>query len=489
LEAGKEIGPYRLLFRLGRGGMGEVWAAERAGSAGFSKFVALKLLEAPSFEKTSVVMFVDEAKASAALSHPAIVPTTDFGSDGALVYIAMELVRGPSLNQLIGRLAQGQQRMPPALVCHIGERIASALDHGYRALKLVHRDVSPQNILIDRSGIVRLADFGIAQTAIQEHRTNTGVFRGKPGYLSPEQILGRHLDDKSDLFALGVVLYECAASARLFGRETIEDSMDAALHDVPVSLAARVPGFPDPLWRAISRSLEKEPARRARSAAELASELTEIGKTLPGWTTTSRDLGELVARLFPEAELDIDSKIRDALLGFEETAASKTRTVTERQSERFLDEPPPAPMRPWVLGSGIAIALAGAAMWMGTRETIEPAPALEVIEPAKPPPITVRAKTAVEPDAGVVVEIPRPPPPPKRAPIPIAIDAGVVVKVDPKVRVRAVIRRLELIDPKAAGRHKAAYAEVVASGDEAKLEAFAAELERELSDRIPPDRP
>ncbi|MCK6552716.1 serine/threonine protein kinase, partial [Myxococcota bacterium] len=326
VEAGRELGGHRLLVRLGRGGMGEVWAAERIGPIGFSKLVALKLLPAPDLDANTAVMFLDEARIAGGLTHPAIVPTLDVGRDGALVWIAMELVRGPSLNLLLERLAARHTTMAPALVAHVGERIASAIDHafhdardGARRMAVVHRDVSPQNVLVDGTGRVLLSDFGIARSTVQSHHTAGGVFRGKPSYASPEQISGRALDDRSDLFSLGVVLWECATSRRLFGRKTADASADAVLTHVPKPLVALVPGFPEPLARVIDRMLAKDPGARYATAGDAARALADVSRTLSGGTGSTEALTALVRELARDVTDALDAKLDDARLQLADT--------------------------------------------------------------------------------------------------------------------------------------------------------------------------
>src|SRR5262249_38652848 len=140
-------------------------------------------------------MFFDEAKAASSLQHAAIVPTVDLGRDGEVLFIAMDLVRGPSLTALLQRLVINKRTMSPAIVAYIGTQLATALDYAHeratfegKKLKLIHRDVSPHNVLLDLAGNVRLTDFGVARTAIQEHESHVGTVRGKPSYMAPEQV-------------------------------------------------------------------------------------------------------------------------------------------------------------------------------------------------------------------------------------------------------------------------------------------------------------
>ncbi len=291
LTTGQMIGPYRLLFRLGKGGMGEVWAAQRSGGLGTERFVALKLLRGVSRDSNAAIMFFDEGRAASQLQHSAIVPTLDLGQYGNTFYIAMGLVRGPSLTALLQKLAthEAKPRVPPSVVAFIGERLASGLDYAYnrasvqgKLLRLVHRDISPHNVLVDEAqGQVLLTDFGVARTTVQDHESRVGTVRGKPSYMAPEQVQGLAIDGRTDIFALGIVLYEAACVKRLFGRSNPIKSMEAVVNYEPKPLPTLVPDFPEPLWRVIARCLEKDPARRYASAGELSRALAEVRARLP----------------------------------------------------------------------------------------------------------------------------------------------------------------------------------------------------------------
>lgn len=301
--------------------MGEVWAAGRShAELGFQKLVALKVLRTRDLQSNAAVMFFDEAKAASALHHAAIVNTTDLGQDGDLLYIAMDLVRGPSLTALLQRLVITQNRMPAAVVAHIGILISSALDYSHdralvngHPLKLVHRDVSPHNVLIDLNGSVRLTDFGVARTAIQDHESRVGTVRGKPSYMAPEQVVGGKIDARTDLFALGIVLYECSCLKRLFGRSQPVKSMDAVMKHEPKPLPQLVPDYPETLWAVIRKALQKDPRQRFQSASEMCEALTNAANALDEFDSASRNLVQLVGKVFEADAFDTDARVREAL--------------------------------------------------------------------------------------------------------------------------------------------------------------------------------
>jgi serine/threonine protein kinase len=320
VRAGAFVGPYQVLFRLGKGGMGEVWAAARSREdLNFRSVCALKILRTRELTSNAAKMFFDEAKAAAALDHQSIVQTFDLGRDSDLLYIAMDLVRGPSLTALLQRLVIHRTRVPPIAVAHIGIQLASALDyaqtrasHEGKLLRLIHRDISPHNVLLDLSGTVRLTDFGVARTAIQDHESRVGTVRGKPSYMAPEQVMGEHIDARTDLFALGTVLHETASLRRLFGRSSPLKSMDAVLHHAPPRLTDTVPGFPEALAEVIHRALEKDPKQRFQSAAEMLKALMTTSRALGG--TGDRSLVELIDKNFEAGTFSIDAKVEEALV-------------------------------------------------------------------------------------------------------------------------------------------------------------------------------
>jgi eukaryotic-like serine/threonine-protein kinase len=322
LEPGLLVdGRYQLLFRLGKGGMGEVWAAAHSQSAlGFSKTVALKVLRTEEMTSNSAKMFFDEANAASALQHAAIVSTTDLGRDGDILFIAMELVRGPSLTAVLQRLVINKRAMSPALVGHLGVQIASALDfaqarasHQGQLLKLVHRDISPHNVLVDLNGSVKLTDFGVARTTIQSHESHVGTVRGKPSYMAPEQVVGGDIDARTDLFALGIVLYESACLKRLFGRSNPVKSMDAVLKHEPKSLLELMPDFPPKLWAVIDKALKKDPNQRYQSAHEMLDALNDACRGLEGYSSAPRDFVALIDKNFDPGAFDIDGRVQVAM--------------------------------------------------------------------------------------------------------------------------------------------------------------------------------
>ena len=278
------LGPYELLERLATGGMAEVYLARRAGPHGFAKLVAVKrILPQLASDSDFVAMFVDEARVTARLAHPNIVQVFDFGEQEGELYMAMEYVDGTTGARLIRAAAARNEDIPLEVSLHVALSVLRGLEYAHNArdengkpLFLVHRDVSPGNVLIDRSGAVKLTDFGIARAAEFERRTDVGQLKGKLGYMSPEQVVGRELDARSDLFTLGIVLAEMVTVRPLFsgGRE-----LDVLLRirDADVSAIDRNAGrVPDDVRAVLYRALSKEPAMRFPSASAFAEALEDV---------------------------------------------------------------------------------------------------------------------------------------------------------------------------------------------------------------------
>jgi serine/threonine-protein kinase len=316
-QVAQRIGKYQLVKKLAVGGMGEVWLARQRGPAGFEKLVVVKtLLKHLKEDQEFVNMFFDEARIAAVLSHPNIAQIYDLGEDQGEYYIAMEYVHGASLRDVLVTALEQGSGMPLALKVRVIADAAAALDFAHQAktpagqpLDLIHRDVSPQNILIGMNGAVKLIDFGVAKAANKLVRTATGIIKGKYAYMSPEQAYGKPLDGRSDVFGLGIVLWEILCVDRLFKRdnetETLQAVVGAPIH--PPSMHDRsVPKSLDPI---VMKALSRELSGRYESAGAFQ-------KALEGWLqkqrlpATSAHLAAFMKGLFPH---DVELKPLDEL--------------------------------------------------------------------------------------------------------------------------------------------------------------------------------
>lgn len=280
---GTRIGRYEILRRLAVGGMAEVLLARVRGPAGFEKRVVLKCV-LPQFvnDPEFLTMFLDEARLVASLNHPNIAEVHDVGSDGETTYIAMEYVEGADVRTVLKTLRARNEKMPLEHVLTIASAVCAGLHAAHdkrtaegQPLGIVHRDVSPSNVMVSFEGGVKLVDFGIAKWDARNVRTRSGLLKGKSAYMSPEQCMGLELDRRSDLFAVGILLHEMVTGQPLFKAENDYAAMCKVVRDeVPPPSAMRT--IPPALETTILRALARRPEDRFQTADELALALEQI---------------------------------------------------------------------------------------------------------------------------------------------------------------------------------------------------------------------
>lgn len=275
---------YEPIARLGAGGMAEVFLARQHGPEGFQKDVVLKrILPDLSVNPQFTDLFLQEARLAAGVSHPNVIQIFDLGRDADGFYIAMEYVKGWDLRELLRAAKKGRGRVPWPIACRVIADICAGLQAAHRGtdpdgrpLCIVHGDVSPQNILVSADGVVKIADFGVARVTSSLVPDEEGSFRGKYAYASPEQIQGLDalVGPPSDIFAAGIVLYECLAGRHPFRQARQVDTMRAIVLDVPPQLSTE--GMPPQLSAVIEQALAKDPVERQASAADLAMQLETL---------------------------------------------------------------------------------------------------------------------------------------------------------------------------------------------------------------------
>ncbi len=304
--AARSFGPYQLERRLGMGGMAETFEAVRLGPGGFEQRVCIKRI-LPSLEQDAefVRLFLEEARVAARLRHANIVQVIDFGVAEGSHYLALELVHGCDLRALVraekaraaalGGAAQGgaAQGLTSGLVAFVAQELAVALEvaHG-GAEAIVHRDISPSNVLLSTAGEVKLSDFGIARAMSNHDATATRTVKGKVPYMAPEYALRGVVDRRIDLFALGVLLYECLAGVRPFDGANEFDTLSNLEQGAHVPLRERCPSAPAVLVDLVERLISADPAQRPQSATAVLDALVEVAPP----PTARRILGELVRR-------------------------------------------------------------------------------------------------------------------------------------------------------------------------------------------------
>jgi serine/threonine protein kinase len=292
LAAGAKLDRYEILARLAAGGMATVYVARVQAVAGFERLVAIKVLHQNlAHEDEFIRMFLDEARLAASIRHPNVVSTIDISDSkeaGCGYFIVMEYIEGDHLGALLAGAHKSDERLALPVALRIvadalgGLGAAHALcDDTGKSLQLVHRDVSPHNILVGRDGVVRLTDFGVAKAEDRLTHTRDGQVKGKLAYMAPEQASSGATDARSDLFSMGVILWECVTGQRLFRAETTAATLHKLMH-APIALPSSIDPALAPLDPLLAKALAREPAERFQNAEELVRAIEEIAPAVGG---------------------------------------------------------------------------------------------------------------------------------------------------------------------------------------------------------------
>ncbi len=307
----ERFGNYEILRRIAAGGMAEVFLAKQTGLGGFERLVCIKRILPHLGEQDDFIkMFQDEARIAANLIHPNIAQIYDIGEVHDSYYIAMEYVRGEDLRRIYNQEVARGRAMPLEPAAQIVMGAAAALDYAHRQttidgrpLGIVHRDISPQNILVTYDGHVKLVDFGVAKAAGKMTETRTGVLKGKYSYMSPEQASGDPIDGRTDIFALGITLYEVTTGVRLFKRDNEIETLHAVIECNVTPPSQILPGYDDELEAIIMRALAFDPDNRWGTAGDVAQQL-EAWLIRRGHPTGASSLGGYMQDLFAEKLAD-----------------------------------------------------------------------------------------------------------------------------------------------------------------------------------------
>ncbi len=308
-DAAPSFGRYTLLHRLARGGMGEIFVARAEGIEGVegtSRLCVIKTIRSNLASDPELVeRFLAEVRVLATLSHGNLVPVYDVGRVGDTFYIAMEYVAGKDLHQLLRRVREQGERFPLPLALYIAREMANGLAYAHRprtgSVGLVHRDASPQNSLLSFEGEVKLIDFGLALGGHGRPTTREGVVLGKLCYISPEQARAEALDRRTDIYSLGLVLFEMLVGEPFFNQPTVDEVMQHVACPRPEPPSARQPEIPEEVDEICLRALAANREERYSSAEELRDDLAAaLARLAP--RTNPEEVGGLVARLFPNAE-------------------------------------------------------------------------------------------------------------------------------------------------------------------------------------------
>jgi serine/threonine-protein kinase len=329
--AGRQLGRYEILTQLASGGMASVYVARAQGVAGFERLVAIKVLHPHlAYEQEFISMFLDEARLAARIRHMNVVPTLDISdSPGDGYFLVMDYIEGDHLGALLGRAAKKGERLPRPFVCRVLIDTLQGLGAAHRLvdehgtpLKLVHRDVSPHNILIGTDGIARLTDFGVAKADVRMASTRSGQFKGKLSYMAPEQASSNETDQRSDLFSVGIILWESLTGRRLFKGESNAATLNKLLNDTIVKPSELWPDL-RPFDNMVMKALSRNPAGRFQTADEFGEALDDAaGRT---GVAKTRDVAEVVQALDAEKLQGERQRVRDSIemLGRAEIGASQ----------------------------------------------------------------------------------------------------------------------------------------------------------------------
>ena len=379
--------------------MAEVWEARLDGPVGFAKRVAIKRLMASLSEEPQFVgMFLDEARLMAGLTHPHICQVIELGERDGSYWVAMEFLAGHSAYQLIRESVKRGWRIPVELSVLIARDIAEALSyvHGKtdetgKPLSIIHRDVSPQNVMVTYEGVVKLVDFGIAKAANRTTVTETGQMRGKMAYMPPEQARGESVDGRADQFSLGATLFELVTQTRLYGSlKEMDLFREVAVKNEPLpTVRSRLPEVPEALDALISKMMDRDPAMRFKTMSEvheaLATYLTDNAQSLPG----SEALTLYMSNCFPPESRHLFS------------AQTGTPSVSGRFSQRSRSARPSKwPMVAAGVGVVMLLGVVAWRPWASTDDMVVPPPVVAPPDTAMkvdPPPAVVEAPTEPAP--------------------------------------------------------------------------------------------
>jgi serine/threonine protein kinase len=342
-EQGESLGRYTLLKRLAAGGMGEIFLAARTGPIGFAPPVALKVLrDELASDSQFVDMLVDEAKISMFLNHQNVVSVLDFGEHSGRYYIAMEYVQGVTLKQLLEAIKAQGKKLGLAVALYVGGELCRALkyahtrtNHAGEPLNIIHRDVTPGNVLLSIQGEVKLTDFGIARARGRMHETQAGVLKGKFGYMAPEMLRYEKIDLRADLFCAGVILYEMIAGQHPVEGAGIMEAIQRLDEKNIQPPSYHNPEIPKALDAILLRALEPKPDARWGSAAALGTALQDIAlanvELRKEIRSGGQQLAALIRQFFPEAfDSAVPPELSEGILAEARAKERETKDLIER---------------------------------------------------------------------------------------------------------------------------------------------------------------
>lgn len=343
----KRFGKYLLLDQIAVGGMAELYRAMITGVQGFEKLIAVKkILPHLTIEEELVNSFIDEAKLAALLHHQNIVQIYDFGSVEKSYFIAMEYLFGKDLRNVTEKAKQEGSHLSLEYALYVVSRVASGLHYAHnlkdfqgKPLNIIHRDISPQNIFITYEGDVKIVDFGIAKAATQSTMTQVGMIKGKVAYMSPEQADGKAIDYRSDIFSLGIILYELITGEKMFKGDTMQILSKVRSAEFPPPDEV-IKDVPEKLYEVLNQTLAKEPEKRYSSCNQMLSDMEEVMYSFTK-RATARGLSEYMKGLF-KGEIEKEERTMSALAGMDFEAAAEAKSILSGKKEE-TKKPGPVP--------------------------------------------------------------------------------------------------------------------------------------------------
>jgi serine/threonine protein kinase len=409
VEIGGYIGRYRIIAELGQGGMANVLLAVAQGPAGVQKLVALKVLRsAVAAEPETLSMFLDEARLAAQLNHSNVVKTYEVGAEGDRYLIVMEYLEGQPLSAMLRRGLMSGTPVPLPHLIRVMISVLEGLHYAHELasydgtpLRLVHRDISPQNVFITYDGQVKLVDFGIAKATSSENHTATGVIKGKLSYMAPEQMVASGIDRRADIYSVGCMLWAAAAQAKLWeGVSGVEIARSVMQGRVPPPSSVNPDCSPE-LERIVMKALAFDPDQRFQTALEFQEALEAYCETLPT-QSREKDVGAFVAGLFSEQRTRLRAALeRELKLAPHDPrgmtgSRSSTGSTATRAEPALLESTEAA-----AAGKGSRTWLVALAL-MALAAAILVYPRLQAPETVKPPAPQAALASAALPGAAVV---------------------------------------------------------------------------------------
>ena len=409
--AGRRLGRYEVLSQLASGGMAGVYAARARGVAGFERLVAIKVLHPHlAYEEEFISMFLDEARLAARIRHPNVVPTLDISdTEGDGFFLVMEYIEGDHLGGLLTEAAKAHERLPVKVVVRVvldalaGLGAAHELrDENGERQNLVHRDISPHNVMVGGDGIARLTDFGVAKAEKRLSSTRAGQFKGKLSYMSPEQASTGFADQRSDLFSMGILLWESLTGRRLFRAENNAATLNKILSE-PIPMPSELWADLEPFDEVLGKALAREPEDRFTSAEGFAAALETAARASVG-IATPREVGAEVKKRLGEKIAAQKKRIRDAIETLGRADLTEPAIPIPRDGSASIRGPQLAPdVVPTLTGptspsevtrSRLVYVLAGAVvLLLGVLAAV----AAVVLGEGDPPPTPRPTATATEP--------------------------------------------------------------------------------------------